>query len=175
MLATSEIPNIDTCNFLYYSREPCQSWELTRLASGGFVLRGRRLSRALVGTAILAASLFVAVQPAQAVSIKCANDNTWRICIGTLVDSSGTVIAYTSTACNITTKGVGVKTHLTLTESPKHWDGVSDDKVLYGVTDSSKACFTIQVSSSRDSSTKTGTASVSGTGVISVGVQDKLS
>ncbi|MFI5956139.1 hypothetical protein [Cryptosporangium sp. NPDC051539] len=132
------------------------------------------ISRVSVAAVVFGGLAFVAAQPAQAVPIACANDKTWRICIATLVDSSGKVIGYTSTACNITTKGVGVNTHVTLTESPKHWTGVSGDKVLYGVSDSSRACLTIKVSASKDTSTKTGTAGVSGTGVISIGVQNKL-
>jgi len=139
-------------------------------------MKSKRIAvQGVIVAGALLASAFVAAQPAQAVSIACATGGPYRVCIGTLVNSSGTVIGYTSTACNISGSANGVASHVVLRETPQHFAGVTGDKVLYGTGGSTRTCLTITASTSRDSSTKIGSVGTPGSGFALAEVQNKLS
>ncbi|MDT5043706.1 MAG: hypothetical protein QOE51_4691 [Actinoplanes sp.] len=128
-----------------------------------------------IAAVALLASVFVAAQPAQASSFVCGSTSGgFRVCIGTLVNSSGTINGYSATACNLSGNSAGTSMHLVLKESPQHFSPKTGDKVLYGTGDSTRTCLTITASASYDTSLKSGTVGPSGSGFITAGVQNKL-
>ena len=119
----------------------------------------------------VSAALLVAPSAAFAAASACNSDNNFRLCM--FRNSDG----YSATVCNQNTNGAGTPIHLVLRpkNSPYVFTPVQGNKTIYGVTDTSRSCFSIRAYVPLTTAVKFAAASTPGSGYIYVGVENSLS
>lgn len=89
-------------------------------------------------------------QPAQAAVSKCTSGGGFQLCIGYLVNSSGTLTAYTSTGCNLNEAGTSISARVTIRKNGTVI-GTKTEKTTSG-SSSADACVTATGTSTRNNS-----------------------